>query len=736
MHRNQPVMAQALLYSGLLAFLFFLISSTQAATRDVCPSGCTYSTIQAALDAAERGDTIDIGSGLYEENLTTPWGNEFDPFSLTINGAGSEATVIDGGANGTVLSVGYYSDMTITGLTLKNGLSVGCGGGMTSVASNVTLTDVVVSQNEAVGGGGICFLNDPFFTLSSVQLTLTDSEVSQNVATGGFGTGYGGGIQMGQDTQLVALRVVVSGNLSGGDGGGIGAVGTFSPLGTQVRIQDSLIAGNESPLSGGGLWGEDATIEVIDSRVIDNKARVGGGISNDGSSYGIGYLIVEGSTIANNETNNSGAIFHRGGGGIWSGEPIWTTTVDAWTVTQISNSTISGNRVLEGVGGGVAVAGGLAQLTIVNSTVSNNESSEGGAIEVYDVGGPGDVFGPPASFHSLSLADNDSVGLRTNDRVSMTASIIANNSGADCVLDPTPRLNPPPTEILSGGGNLGSDTSCGLDPTDDVSEVDPLLNALADNGGPTLTRSLQPGSPARGLADCGGAFPVDQRGAPRPGVGVAVCDSGAYQSGAPALGPLPVEVAFGTVVLGESGQQILTLTNEGNASFEVTALTLSSGPFSLVTLPPLIVQATESVDIEIQFSPVIESLYWENLTIEVRDPATGAIIDTPVLLLSGRGASETTVLLEEIDEILAVIDGAGPGQSADARKDALISLIDAANDLIVDQRYEAACRTLASAGLRVDDDDSPPDFVSGEAAATLAGLIADLRDALNCSMLN
>ncbi len=82
---------------------------------------------------------------------------------------------------------------------------------------------------------------------------------------------------------------------------------------------------------------------------------------------------------------------------------------------------------------------------------------------------------------------------------------------------------------------MDSDDSCNLTRPDDFPNTDPLLGPLADNGGPTPTQALLPGSPAIDgipLADCVDAFgdPIttDQRGVPRPQG--AACDIGAYES--------------------------------------------------------------------------------------------------------------------------------------------------------------------------------------------------------------
>ena len=70
-----------------------------------------------------------------------------------------------------------------------------------------------------------------------------------------------------------------------------------------------------------------------------------------------------------------------------------------------------------------------------------------------------------------------------------------------------------------------------------ASPIDALLGPLQDNGGPTLTMALLPGSPALGTGACtdaqGAPLPVDQRGFPRPQV--TGCDIGAFENQAPTL---------------------------------------------------------------------------------------------------------------------------------------------------------------------------------------------------------
>ena len=78
--------------------------------------------------------------------------------------------------------------------------------------------------------------------------------------------------------------------------------------------------------------------------------------------------------------------------------------------------------------------------------------------------------------------------------------------------------------LQSTGYNIignNADAVINSQPTDQIgtpaAPIDPLLGPLADNGGPTLTHALQPGSPAINRGDPA-APPQDQRGYSRLGV--------------------------------------------------------------------------------------------------------------------------------------------------------------------------------------------------------------------------
>jgi hypothetical protein len=193
----------------------------------------------------------------------------------------------------------------------------------------------------------------------------------------------------------------------------------------------------------------------------------------------------------------------------------------------------------------------FAQVTVVNSTLSGNRAS--GLGPSFNRGGAVYVHGGSLVLINSTLSGNLAVGagggiyteevveaLQTyTPRLSLSNTIIANNTGGDCVTGA-------PTTVLDEGHNLIEDaaTACGL--TDgmngNVVGVDPLLGPLADNGGPTATLAVLADSAAIGGGDdavCA-ALPVsrhDQRGFARPGVADVDCTIGAFEFGAAAQPP-------------------------------------------------------------------------------------------------------------------------------------------------------------------------------------------------------
>ena len=95
--------------------------------------------------------------------------------------------------------------------------------------------------------------------------------------------------------------------------------------------------------------------------------------------------------------------------------------------------------------------------------------------------------------------------------VELMNTIVANNTSDNCF-----------GIITSLGFNLEDTNTCGFTKMTDLTNTNPQLGPLQDNGGPTLTHALLPISPAIDRADNAACPTDDQRGKPRP---IDICDS-------------------------------------------------------------------------------------------------------------------------------------------------------------------------------------------------------------------
>ena len=170
----------------------------------------------------------------------------------------------------------------------------------------------------------------------------------------------------------------------------------------------------------------------------------------------------------------------------------------------ISRSTISGNSTPTGDGGGIYSNG--VDLALNQRHDKRQHASSGGGLF---------NFGNGVNIIATTIASNTGGGVGNGGvNLSLTSTIVANN-GVNCS-----------GGASDGGSNLQfPGTTCGVS----VTSADPLLQALADNGGPTKTQALTAGSPAidAGTEICPPTPPTDQRGVARP-QGPA-CDIGAFE---------------------------------------------------------------------------------------------------------------------------------------------------------------------------------------------------------------
>lgn len=296
------------------------------------------------------------------------------------------------------------------------------------------------------------------------------------------------------------------------DGGALDRVFHIVASATVVTFNDLTITGGFLPFSnGGGLLNEGtATLNNCTISANANPNGDGGGLYNDF------VMTITGSTVSGNTSTNGD------GGGVY----------DNGNLVTITNSTISGNQVPGGDGGGIYINGLDAEIS--QSTFSGNTASGGDGAGIYHNGNllnltnctvtgndavdGGGIFnlGNSANLIAVTIAGNTASntggGIEALSAPSLTGTIVANNTGGNC-----------DGSVTDSGTNLQfPGTDCGVS----ITTADPLLGALANNGGPTQTMALGAGSPAidANTESCPPPA-IDQRGVARPQG--AACDIGA-----------------------------------------------------------------------------------------------------------------------------------------------------------------------------------------------------------------
>ena len=196
------------------------------------------STIQAAINEAESGNTILVSPGIYRENIDF-MGKDVKVHSVD----GPITTIIDGDRAGSVVAFtnGETEDAVLDGFTLRNGSGtlvllapyIGfehyVGGGLYLGNSSPTIANCMITNNYAYLGGGLYLRN------SSPE--LKNSMIVRNRATG-FLHG-GGGIYL-EDSSPTITHCTISANFAGTHGGAIFCYYS-SP-----RITNSILWGNSS----------------------------------------------------------------------------------------------------------------------------------------------------------------------------------------------------------------------------------------------------------------------------------------------------------------------------------------------------------------------------------------------------------------------------------------------------------------------------------------------------------
>jgi CSLREA domain-containing protein len=285
---------------------------------------------------------------------------------------------------------------------------------------------------------------------------------------------------------------------------------------TNVILENGCADGGFPDDLGGGIYVQSgASLNLSTSTVRQNRANgAGGGILNSGTA------TLTDTTLSQNSAGQAGGGLSDPGAGT-----LLRCTVEG-------NSAPQGGGIFKGDGG----------LTVLNSTISGNSSTFGGGI-LIEASTVNLVFSTVTN-NSAPTGAGVRLGSLLAPTLNSKNSIVGGNTGGANCANFRGTIN-------AFGANLDDDGSCtGFTNTPSLN-----LGPLANNGGPTQTHALLPGSSAINAVPSGqctdlSSNPVnqDQRGVVRPQA--ILCDVGAFETvTAQQVQPIPTLDRWGLLAL-------------------------------------------------------------------------------------------------------------------------------------------------------------------------------------------
>jgi predicted outer membrane repeat protein len=296
-------------------------------------------TIAHALDVADSGDTIEIAAGNYGPAAAAPDSGLFINKEISLIGAGPTETQVGRGfmhpdTRIFTIATGPDLQVSIAGMTIRDGISASGGGIFVTGDGQLTLSDVVFDVNFASNGGAI-------FNRSSVILDNVDfvdnisvgrggaiyntDEASLNISGGKFVTneaGIFGGAIFNNDDNLLILDGVEF-NFNEADSG-CGAIAMNNLQAGNGTFSNVTFMGNSAGGIGGALCLDNSAVVITDSAFMVNQSH-----ATNGNGYGGAIRAVNGSNLTLDFVAFQDNYAEERGGAIYSAGATTVTMEDA-----------------------------------------------------------------------------------------------------------------------------------------------------------------------------------------------------------------------------------------------------------------------------------------------------------------------------------------------------------------------------------------------------------------------
>lgn len=143
----------------------FLQGTSICKTISVCDQDCDFSSIAEGINLGHLGDTIEVQSGIYYENL-----NVSKPIALIGKDTGEGKPVIDAGGKGNAITV-FAEEVTVDGFNLTN-----------SLGSRIeVLAGIEVLSNHSTIINNLAFNNENGILVTSSDNIIRGNEALSNI---------------------------------------------------------------------------------------------------------------------------------------------------------------------------------------------------------------------------------------------------------------------------------------------------------------------------------------------------------------------------------------------------------------------------------------------------------------------------------------------------------------------------------------------------------------------------